>query len=64
MILELRSPIEARVETTFGAMMWLPGIVIGHTFEANPRYDVELADGRMVGNLPAERVRLFTERRE
>jgi hypothetical protein len=57
MILELRSAVEAKVETSAGIMAWEPGQLIGRTLEANPRYDVTLADGRMVGNLPADHVR-------
>lgn len=60
MILELKSPVEAKIESS-GVMTWQRGIVIGRTLERHPRYDVMLADGRMFGNLPADHVRLLAD---
>jgi hypothetical protein len=55
-ILELQSEIEAKVEAG-GVLSWIRGRLIGRTLEEHPRYDVSLADGRMVPNLQAEYVR-------
>lgn len=61
MIYDLRSPIEAKVESS-GVLTWQRGMVIGRTLERHPRYDVMLADGRIIGNLPADHVRLLADK--
>lgn len=61
MSLSLKTPIEAQVETD-GKIVWQRGMVIGRTIEQTPRYDVALLDGRVIGNLPGDRVRLWIDR--
>lgn len=53
---DLREIVEAHVETD-GAMRWVPAVIIGRAFSGDPRYDVRLADDRMIGNLPQSKIR-------
>lgn len=40
--------------------MKIIGEVVGRTHEASPRYDIKLADGRIIPNIPAQFVEAQT----
>ena len=47
-VLTLQTPVKVRAKE---------GVVIGRTFEREPRYDVMLANKRVLCNVPAREVR-------
>lgn len=57
-MLDLNSPVAVRL----GKDTEMTGIVIGRAFSDPPRYDVQFDNGQVIGNLPADRVTLLTEK--
>jgi hypothetical protein len=53
LVFALRAEVRALIGSGPGAV-WQEGIVTGRTLEERPRYDVRLADGSIIWNLPAE----------
>ncbi len=53
----LRAEVQALITSKPGAV-WHDGIITGRTLEETPRYDVRIADGSIIWNLPANHLRL------
>lgn len=52
----LRAEVQALITSESGTG-WHDGIVTGRTLEEMPRYDVRMADGSILWNLPANHLR-------
>lgn len=40
-----------------GKIIWYPGVLVGRTLERYPRYDVRLANGKIIANVSADQLR-------
>jgi hypothetical protein len=52
----LRAEVQALITSNPGAV-WHDGIITGRTLEEAPRYDVRLADGSIIWNVPSNHLR-------
>jgi hypothetical protein len=60
-VFALRAAVKALI-TREPRAVWQDGIITGRTLEETPRYDVRLADGSILWNLPANQLRTRTSR--
>lgn len=56
----LRAEVQALITSKSGTV-WHDGIITGRTLEERPRYDVRMADGSILWNLPANHLRTRKE---
>jgi hypothetical protein len=59
LVFALRVEVQALIGSKPEAV-WQNGIITGRTLEERPRYDVRLADGSIVWNLPANHLKVRT----